>query len=168
MASELGLHPDPSPETDVAMAPPPDPEPPARGTLAPPDGRWNAGAWFGSTLGSSVWMLAAAILAVAHAPLAAIGPMLGAAVAIGLAVQSWRMRRHRRHLAALEVWLWVAFGCGLLTIGWIHGTIGLAVLWRVPGSPPAPTGSVAAAITAYGALLVYPSLALRFRAMSRS
>ncbi len=75
----------------------------ARGGL-----RWDFGAWFGSQLGSSLWMLLVALLLLARAPLAASLVLAVFALVNATGALLWTRRERLRAHAAMQVQLWVS------------------------------------------------------------
>lgn len=70
--------------------------------MSAPHLRWNAGAWFGSTLGSTLWLLIAALVLVRlDPPLAAFVAALFA-LANGLCISWWRRRSRLSPAAGLR------------------------------------------------------------------
>jgi hypothetical protein len=115
--------------------------------------RWNAGAWFGSTLGCSVWLLAGGIVLVSIDPWVAVVWLSGFVLCAATTVLLWTQRQRVRAYSAYQRSFLVIGTIGLASILVAHLSGGLARLsW----------GGVSGPLAAYAALLVFPGLMLRF------
>ena len=115
--------------------------------------RWNAGAWFGSQLGGTLWLLVGSGVLLTRSPLASSAWAASFALANALGIVLWASRARLGMHAALQI----------LLVG-----IGLAGLASVAAAdwcgqlPALTTGSPNPRLTAYGALLVIPGMMVLF------
>jgi hypothetical protein len=124
--------------------------------------QWNAGGWFGSQVGGTLWMLVGAAVLLPRAPAAAL-VWLGsftAANALGLAL--WARRDRLRPYPALQLLLaaLAVLSAGNMIVADLAGQLpslaGGGGQWSNPRA------------AAYGALLVFPALMLLFWLKERS
>jgi hypothetical protein len=110
---------------------------------------WNAGAWFGMQLGSSIWLLPSAARLYAEAPHMSLVLLGTFALMNGLGVVLWRQRRRLPMYRALQFFL---FGVMVLSYGTM---LALDLSGHLPtlfADSPNPRW------TAYGVLLIIPGL----------
>jgi hypothetical protein len=112
---------------------------------------WNAGAWFGSLFGCTLWMLLLAGLAFERDPASALVPSIAFALAAGLGGFLWSRRATLRAHTALQVQLAVTGLLALAAIASVDRQLDLATLEGAWGGRQA-----------YAALLVYPVLMVAF------
>jgi hypothetical protein len=78
--------------------------------------QWNTGAWFGSQLGGTAWMLVGAAVLALQAPAVAAVWLACFALANALATWLWRQRDRLRPYAALQLLVLMVGGGGLLAL----------------------------------------------------
>jgi hypothetical protein len=115
--------------------------------------RWNAGAWFGSQLGGTLWLLVGSAVLLARAPLAAVVWAVSFALANALGLVLWAARGRVGMYAALQSLL---LGLGVVSLA------SLAVADWCGQLPGLTSGSANPRVTAYGAWLVLPGLMVIF------
>src|SRR4051794_2646034 len=111
--------------------------------------RWNAGAWFGSQLGGTLWLLVGSAVLLASSPLASSVWAGSFALANGLGLALWASRGRLGMYAALQALL---VGLGLLGLASMAAADWCGQLPGLMSGPPNPR------LTAYAALLVIPGL----------
>ncbi len=83
---------------------------------APGRFQWNLGAWFGSQLGGTAWMLVGAAILAFQAPAAAAAWLACFAVANGLGTWMWQQRDRLRPSPALQLLVLIVGCSGLLAL----------------------------------------------------
>ncbi len=118
---------------------------------------WNAGAWFGSLTGCTLWMAVLASLALGRDPRAALVPAGAFAISFACGVLLWSRRRTLGAHAALQVQLLVTGLLAVAAIASVDRQLGVETLEGGWGSRQA-----------YGALLMYPILMVVFWGRERA
>ena len=75
--------------------------------------QWSAGAWFGSLLGSTLWMLLGSALLFATSSLRGLGPLACFAVANAMGFALWRSRTRLAPYPAFQILLTALGLCAL-------------------------------------------------------
>ncbi len=115
--------------------------------------QWNAGAWFGSQFGCTVWLLAGSVVLYSTSPNVGFVWLGGFLLSAAMSVYRWTQRERLR--------AYVAYQRSLLLIGVV--SFACIVMAHLAGQlPRLMWGNTSAALAAYAALLVFPSLMLRF------
>ena len=78
--------------------------------------QWNAGGWFGSQTGSTLWMLVAAVVCVTGAPWASVTCVLCFIVANGAGTWLWSRRDRLRPYPAMQWLVGIVATTGLLAM----------------------------------------------------
>jgi hypothetical protein len=115
--------------------------------------RWNAGGWFGSQLGGTLWLLVGGGLLAASDPAVALVWFGCFVAANALGFFLWRQRHRLAAHAALQLFLGTLAVLSLLAI--------MAADWS-GNLPRLAAGHENPRVAAYGALLVFPGLQLLF------
>lgn len=102
-------------------------------TKTPQGLQWDFGAWFGSQIGSSLWMLLAGLILLGRAPLAAGVVLVLFALVNAVGATLWSRRERLRAHPAMQVQLWVS---GLGSIGSLFALGRLGGFEQLPGAGP--------------------------------
>lgn len=113
---------------------------------------WSAGAWIGSVLGCTLWMLIAAAIAIPFDPTCGIWILSVASVVIAGAIVLWRFRTSINFFVACQIQI-VLTGLGAATILWL---LKRAQLLEVEGMKPT-----------WQYLSIFPILMIMFELMRR-
>lgn len=128
-------------------------------TIRPTAFAWNAGAWFGSQGGCSLWMLILGLLLLPKDAVAGTGCLAGFLVVNAWGLLLWRARRRVRAYAAIQAFLLV---CTVAMIG----VVGLV---RARGmSEPREPGAFVSTDLPWSVLLVCPALLVAFHFRERA
>ncbi len=137
-----------------------------------PDGvRWTAGAWFGSQVGGSCWMLTAFVAYVWQAPWLSVLFLAGFAAANAFGFWLWSNRRRFRFFRSAQ-WMILACGCSalatLLALDFLApGDLKHYLIWQ--GDRPRQAGVNRSEFrSAYVMLcLIIPALLIQFEVQGR-
>lgn len=124
---------------------------------------WNAGGWFGSVLGGTLWMFlgAGALTAQGHA---VAGTVWGACsmIGVGVGVALWKRREAVAPYRAIQTLLWSFFALGVTAMASID------VSGAGAGADEALSGhGLFHGVAKYGFLLVFPILSVVFAAREK-
>ena len=103
----------------------------AAATRPVPGLRWDLGAWFGSQIGSTLWMLLAGLILLARAPLAAGVVLTCFALVNAIGTALWHARERLRAHPAMQAQLWIS---SLGTIGSLFALGRLSGFDALPGA----------------------------------
>jgi hypothetical protein len=115
--------------------------------------QWNAGAWFGSQLGGTLWLLVGSAVMLTSSPLSSSVWAASFALANALGLTLWASRGRLGMYSALQILL---LGVGLVSLASMASADWCGQL------PGLMTGSPNPRLTAYAALLVIPGLMVMF------
>lgn len=123
---------------------------------------WNAGAWFGTTLGSTLWLLIAAVVLTPHSGAVAVNVLACFVVPNAYAAFLWRRRAERSFFAAARSFVLLVGLCSFVAVY----VVDRAGLWQTLSIPPSSAPRVA---TMYWSIaIVVGSLWVMFHAMERA
>ena len=120
---------------------------------------WNAGAWFGSQIGGTIWMLAGAIFLRPVVPSVGLTWLIAFVVCTAASLYFWSQREHLRAYAAFQRSLLLVAIAALACIVTAHFSGQL---------PRLAFGNQSMPWAAYIAWLVFPSLMIRFYLRERA
>jgi hypothetical protein len=95
--------------------------------------QWNAGGWFGSQLGGTIWMLIGAAVLLPAAPDVATVWLIGFTVANAIGAWLWRRRDRVRPYPAMQALLLACVASGLAALAALHALRPGLRIHRPPG-----------------------------------
>ena len=123
---------------------------------------WNAGAWFGTTLGSTLWLLIAAGVLTPQSGAIAAKVLACFVVPNAYAAFLWRRRAERSFFAAARGFVLLVGLCSFVAVYLVDR----AGLWQTLSIPPSSAPGVA---TMYSSIaIVVGSLWVMFHVMERA
>jgi len=120
--------------------------------------QWNAGGWFGSQVGCTLWMLLGAGFLFREAPLATLVWLTSFALINMLGVILWRRRERWRAYDAIQ--------CLIVATG-VLSLVCVAIVDRMGKLPELTFGHAYPQVLAYGSLLIFPVLMVWFYVLNR-
>lgn len=123
---------------------------------------WNAGAWFGTTLGSTLWLLIAAVVLTPHSGAVAASVLACFVVPNAYAMFLWRRRSKRSFFVAARGFVLLVGLCSFVAVY----VVDRAGLWQTLSIPPSNATRVA---TMYWAIAIaVGALWVMFHVMERA
>jgi hypothetical protein len=116
--------------------------------------QWNAGAWFGSLLGSTAWMLVGAVIMATRAPVVSLAWLSCFALSLGVGIWLWSKRGRIRPYPAIQGMLLAVGVSGLLAFALLDG-LGTGEDFGLLGTPR----------EGYRAMLIVPGLMAWFASL---
>jgi len=123
---------------------------------------WNAGAWFGTTLGSTLWLLIAAVVLTPHSGAVAANVLACFVVPNAYAAFLWRRRAERSFFAAARGFVLLVGLCSFVAVY----VVDRAGLWQTLSIPPSSAPRVAAMY--WSIAIVVGALWMMFHVMERA
>ena len=114
---------------------------------------WNAGGWFGSQLGCTLWLLILGFVVLSKDSIAAVVCLVGFVALNAWGLSLWRRREHLNAYAGLQRYLLAASLIIALVVVVLNG--------RGVSEPPIP-GALVSTYLPYWSIAVAPALMLLF------